>query len=59
VSYAPYRPIQEALTAEGFNVLVPVPSFDEADDLITCGNAIVGGSQLDHYRSPQNQRNLS
>ena len=46
VSYAPYQPVEEALKAEGFDVLVFVPSMDEEDGLVTCGNAILGGGAL-------------
>lgn len=45
-SYTPYAPLERALKAVGFDVLVFVPSMDEEDGLVTCGNAILGGSQL-------------
>lgn len=45
-SYAPYREPEESLKAAGFDVLVFVPSLDEEDGLVTCGNAILGGSTL-------------
>lgn len=44
VSYAPYRPVEEKLKAAGFDVLVFIPSSDEEDGIVTCGNAILGGS---------------
>ena len=34
------------MKAAGFDVLVFVPSIDEEDGLVTCGNAILGGSTL-------------
>ena len=40
------NPEQQALVAEGFDVLVFVPSMDEEDGLVTCGNAVLGGSTL-------------
>lgn len=46
ISYAPYHHAEENLKASGFDVLVFVPSMDEEDGLITCGNAILGGSIL-------------
>lgn len=46
VSYAPYAPVEESLKENGFDVLVFVPSMDEEDGLVTCGNAVLGGSQL-------------
>lgn len=46
VSYAPYRPVEEALKAVGFDVLVFIPSTDEEDGIVTCGNAILGGSTI-------------
>ena len=45
-SYAPYKPVEESLKAAGFDVLVFIPSFDEEDGIVTCGNAILGGSTI-------------
>lgn len=45
-SYAPYAPIEEALKEQGFDVLIFIPSMDEEDGLVTCGNTILGGSVL-------------
>lgn len=45
-SWKPYQVPEEALKAEGFDVLVFVPSIDEEDGLVTCGNAVLGGSKL-------------
>lgn len=45
-SYHPYRKPEDELKAEGFDVLVFVPSIDEEDGLVTCGNAVLGGSVL-------------
>lgn len=45
-SYHPYRKPEDDLKAAGFDVLVFVPSIDEEDGLVTCGNAVLGGSQL-------------
>lgn len=45
-SYTPYKKPEEDLKAAGFDVLVFVPSMDEEDGLVTCGNAILGGSEL-------------
>jgi 23S rRNA (adenine2503-C2)-methyltransferase len=45
-SYAPYQEVEEALKKVGFDVLVFVPSIDEEDGLVTCGNAVLGGSKL-------------
>jgi len=42
--FTPYKPAEEALKAAGFDVLVFIPSHDEDDGLITCGNAILSGS---------------
>lgn len=44
--FAPYAQVEEDLIAAGFDVLVFVPSMDEEDGLVTCGNAILGGSEL-------------
>lgn len=45
-SYSPYKKPEEELKAAGFDVLVFVPSLDEEDGLVTCGNVILGGSTL-------------
>lgn len=45
-SWKPYQKPEEDLKAKGFDVLVFVPSIDEEDGLVTCGNAILGGSSL-------------
>ena len=45
-SWQPYQQPEEDLKAAGFDVLVFVPSIDEEEGLVTCGNAILGGSQL-------------
>jgi 23S rRNA (adenine2503-C2)-methyltransferase len=45
-SYLPYKKPEEDLKNAGFDVLVFVPSMDEEDGLVTCGNAILGGSEL-------------
>ena len=45
-SYLPYKAPEESLKGAGFDVLVFVPSMDEEDGLVTCGNAVLGGSKL-------------
>lgn len=45
-SFQPYRQPESDLKAAGFDVLVFVPSLDEEDGLVTCGNVILGGSKL-------------
>lgn len=45
-TYLPYLKPEVSLKAAGFDVLVFVPSIDEEDGLVTCGNAITGGSKL-------------
>lgn len=41
--YAPYAKVEEELKQKGFDVLVFIPSMDEEDGLVTCGNVILGG----------------
>lgn len=36
---------EEDLKANGFDVIVFVPSYDEDNGLITCGNAILSGKK--------------
>ncbi|KKK65683.1 hypothetical protein LCGC14_2971670, partial [marine sediment metagenome] len=45
-SYHPYARPERELIEQGFDVLVFVPSSDEEDGLVTCGNAILGGGKL-------------
>lgn len=45
-SFRPYEQPESDLKAAGFDVLVFVPSIDEEDGLVTCGNAVLGGSQM-------------
>lgn len=45
-TYLPYKKVEESLKEQGFDVLVFVPSMDEENGLVTCGNAILGGSKL-------------
>lgn len=39
--YYPYKEVEENLKAEGFDVIVFVPSKEEDESKITCGNAIL------------------
>lgn len=43
--FTPYKEAEQELTEAGFDVLVFVPSLDEDLGLITCGNAILSGSE--------------
>lgn len=45
-SYAPYRNLEKSLTDAGWDVIVFVPSMDEEQGAVTCGNAILGGSEV-------------
>jgi len=42
--FAPYQEVEAALKEEGFDVLVFVPSLEEDQGRITCGNAILSGA---------------
>lgn len=44
-SFVPYKKVEEDLKANGFDVIVFVPSYDEDNGLITCGNAILSGKK--------------
>lgn len=50
-SWKPYQQPEEELKKVGFDVLVFVPSIDEEDGLVTCGNAILGGSSLKYNQN--------
>lgn len=43
--FVPYKKVEEDLKADGFDVIVFVPSYDEDNGLITCGNAILSGKK--------------
>lgn len=45
-SFTPYREVEKQLKAVGFDVLVFVPSMDEEDNCVTCGNLILGGDTI-------------
>jgi len=45
-TFAPYSKAEADLISAGFDVLVFVPSMDEETSVVTCGNAILGGSQM-------------
>jgi len=45
-TYTPYATAERRLKAVGFDVLVFVPSMDEEDGLVTCGNLVLGGGKV-------------
>jgi len=47
--YTPYRDVETRLKEAGFDVLVFVPSMDEEESLVTCGNLVLGGSGEPSY----------
>ena len=44
-SFVPYRAAEADLKENGFDVIVFVPSQDEENGMITCGNAVLSGRQ--------------
>lgn len=44
--FVPYKKAEKELIGAGFDVLIFVPSEDEENSTITCGNAILGGSRV-------------
>lgn len=42
-AFTPYKAVEDDLKKHGFDVIVFVPSYDEDNGLITCGNAILSG----------------
>lgn len=44
--FVPYQKAEQELMENGFDVLIFIPSEDEENSTITCGNAILGGSKL-------------
>lgn len=45
-SYKPYEKLERAFVDEGFDTIVFIPSMDEENGLVTCGNAVLGGSEF-------------
>jgi len=43
--FTPYKPVEDALKAVGYDVIVFVPSLEEDQGRITCGNAILSGTR--------------
>lgn len=43
-SYTPYKEVEEDLINHGFDTIVFIPSVEEDQSRITCGNAILSGS---------------
>jgi 23S rRNA (adenine2503-C2)-methyltransferase len=46
-TYHPYRELEEKLKAAGYDVLVFIASHEEDAGRITCGNAILSGSEVE------------
>ena len=44
--FLPYKKVESNLINSGFDVLIFIPSEDEENSTITCGNAILGGSKI-------------
>ena len=45
-NYNSYREPEESLKGAGFDTLVFVPSMDEEEGLVTCGNLVLSGSEV-------------
>jgi len=45
-TFTPYKQAEEGLIDAGFDTLVFIPSMDEEDGLVTCGNVVLGGSTV-------------
>lgn len=57
-SYLPYKQVEEDLKKNGFDTLVFVPSMDEEDGLVTCGNALLSGSEIKVKSEDVNNQSL-
>lgn len=45
-SFTPYKEAEKSCQDAGFDTIVFVPSMEEEDGCVTCGNAILGRSKL-------------
>jgi 23S rRNA (adenine2503-C2)-methyltransferase len=43
--FTPYQKVEQELKSVGFDVIIFVPSYEEDEGRITCGNAILSGSR--------------
>ena len=50
-TYFPYQEIEEKLKSVGYDVLIFIASKEEDESAITCGNAILGGSNVLNQQS--------
>jgi len=50
-TYYPYREVEENLKAVGYDVIVFIPSKEEDESRITCGNAILSQKEGDHDKT--------
>ena len=58
-SYSAYIKPEEELKKYGFDVLIFVPSLDEENGLVTCGNAVLSGSKLKGFNRTLEIRGMS
>jgi 23S rRNA (adenine2503-C2)-methyltransferase len=49
-SFTPYKRAEESCQDAGFDTIVFIPSMDEEDGCVTCGNALLGQSKLNLKR---------
>jgi 23S rRNA (adenine2503-C2)-methyltransferase len=49
--YYPYKQVEEDLKSKGFDVIVFIPSKEEDESKITCGNAILSQKEGDHDKT--------
>lgn len=55
--FTPYKDVESDLKNNGFDVIVFVPSYDEDNGLITCGNAILSGNlPITEYKVYENNK---
>ena len=58
-NYHPYKRIENEMLLAGFDVLVFIPSMDEEDGLITCGNLALSGADASNVCLEPNISGLS
>jgi 23S rRNA (adenine2503-C2)-methyltransferase len=46
IGYDSYREVENNLIRAGFDTLVFIPSMDEENGLVTCGNAVLSGTKI-------------
>lgn len=51
--YEPYRNVENEIKNAGFDVIIFIPSIDEEEGLVTCGNAVLSNNNIKIVKNPK------